>query len=421
MIDTSIVATSLYQIARDFDVVVAINWVALAYTLAYLGCSIVFSRISDVIGRREAFMAAYVLFLVFSIACGFAQNLNQLIAFRALQGVGGSGMFYLSHIQSSRTYRTRSLLINHDYPTRTQSGPFENSYCDHDWHGRCLVWRPRSCCRWNFDEIRLVAMGVLDQVSLKYCILLVLVLTILSGPLGFVSMIIFFFSWPKPQHLPTIERRSWREVDYLGSLLTISSATLVVFAFQDAGESGRWAQAVFIAPLVVGVCGWISLIAWQFVIDHLYSDRIMPAFPVNVFRSRAYSTAVFSTLLLGFPYLLLVYTVPMRIQVIGGKSSVIAGVLLLPMLGAAAIGTITAGKINSVKNYIFETLFVGSSFMLLGCGLLTTLSNSLDTGKLLGFLVFVGFGFGLTICASTMLSTIEVSIRDFGKFSADPP
>lgn len=106
----------------------------------------------------------------------------------------------------------------------------------------------------------------------------------------------------------------------------------------------------------------------------------------------------------------------MRIQVIGGKSSVIAGVILLPMLGAAAIGTITAGKVNAVKNYIFETLFVGSSFMLLGCGLLTTLSNSLDTAKLLGFLVFVGFGFGLTICASTMLSTIEVPIRDFGKF-----
>lgn len=93
MIDTSIVATSLHSIGNDFEVLEDVNWVALAYTLAYLGCAIVFSRISDIVGRRAAFIAAYIIFFVFSLACGFAQSLNQLIAFRALQGVGGSGMY----------------------------------------------------------------------------------------------------------------------------------------------------------------------------------------------------------------------------------------------------------------------------------------------------------------------------------------
>src|SRR6478736_6846014 len=92
MIDTSIVATSLHSIGVDFQVLQDVNWVALAYTLAYLGCAIVFARISDIVGRRDAFIAAYIIFFVFSLACGFAQTLNQLIAFRALQGVGGSGM-----------------------------------------------------------------------------------------------------------------------------------------------------------------------------------------------------------------------------------------------------------------------------------------------------------------------------------------
>ena len=93
MIDTSIVATSLHSIGIDFQVLQDVNWVALAYTLAYLGCAIVFARISDIVGRRDAFIAAYIIFFVFSLACGFAQTLNQLIAFRALQGVGGSGMY----------------------------------------------------------------------------------------------------------------------------------------------------------------------------------------------------------------------------------------------------------------------------------------------------------------------------------------
>jgi MFS family permease len=98
MIDTSIVATSLHSIGVDFEVLEDVNWVALAYTLAYLGCAIVFARISDVVGRRDAFIAAYIIFFIFSLACGFAQSLNQLIAFRALQGIGGSGKHdYLYH------------------------------------------------------------------------------------------------------------------------------------------------------------------------------------------------------------------------------------------------------------------------------------------------------------------------------------
>ena len=91
MLDSSIVATSLFTIAAEFGDASSINWVALAYTLTYLSCAVLFARVSDVVGRRAAFAAAYLLFIVFSIACGFARGMGQLIAFRALQGVGGSG------------------------------------------------------------------------------------------------------------------------------------------------------------------------------------------------------------------------------------------------------------------------------------------------------------------------------------------
>ena len=91
LVDTSIVATSLYTIGVEFEAAETVNWVALAYTLAYLSCAVTFARISDVVGRRNTFVAAKVIFVAFSIACGFSQNLPQLIAFRALQGIGGSG------------------------------------------------------------------------------------------------------------------------------------------------------------------------------------------------------------------------------------------------------------------------------------------------------------------------------------------
>ena len=98
LLDTSIVATALYTIGRDFAALVDVTWIALAYTLAYLGCAVVFASMGDVAGRRNAWLAAAALFLAFSVGAGFAQTLNQLIAMRALQGLGGSGLYALAMV-----------------------------------------------------------------------------------------------------------------------------------------------------------------------------------------------------------------------------------------------------------------------------------------------------------------------------------
>lgn len=92
MMDASIVATSLVTIGHEFGDLERINWVALAYTLAFLGCSVFFARIADVIGRRNAFIVAFVIFFSFSLGCGFSHNMASLIACRAFQGIGGSGL-----------------------------------------------------------------------------------------------------------------------------------------------------------------------------------------------------------------------------------------------------------------------------------------------------------------------------------------
>lgn len=98
MLDTTIVATSLYEIGVEFDKMDAVNWVALAYTLAYVGCVILFAKVSDVVGRKAAFLAAYALFVFFSIGCAGAQTFTQLVVCRAFQGVGGSGLYSLAII-----------------------------------------------------------------------------------------------------------------------------------------------------------------------------------------------------------------------------------------------------------------------------------------------------------------------------------
>lgn len=98
MIDSSIVATSLYTIGTEFADFATINWIALAYTLAFLGCSVFFARMCDVVGRRDAFIAAFVIFFSFSLGAGFSRNMAAVVVCRAFQGIGGSGLFSVTMV-----------------------------------------------------------------------------------------------------------------------------------------------------------------------------------------------------------------------------------------------------------------------------------------------------------------------------------
>ncbi|KAI0466444.1 major facilitator superfamily transporter [Xylaria cf. heliscus] len=380
-LDSSIVATSLFSIGTEFNDIEKVNWVALAYTLSYLGCAVFLARIADVVGRRGAFFISYVIFIAFSIGCGFAQNLEQLIAFRAIQGLGGSGLYSITMIVLPEVAPTRFLqglaaLIGIIITLSSVLGPVLGGILTHYATWRWIFW--------------------------------------INGPIGGVSLLLFLITWPKPQYLPNLERRSWRELDYLGSFMLIAATVLVVFPFQNAGgDTEQWSQAIFLAPLIVGVIALFGVLAWSLFIDRRWGDKIAAALPMSLLRNRIYTSAALNTMFLGFPYILIVYAFPLRCQVVNGRDALLAGVMLLPMLGSSAIGSALSGKINGSKDRSCATLVVATSSVTLGCGLLTTISGSVDLeAKALGFLVFVGLGFGLSVSTTTMLAAWQSSIRD---------
>ncbi|VUC20171.1 unnamed protein product [Clonostachys rosea] len=400
MADTSIVATSMYTIGVDFQSSDQINWIALAYTLAYIGCAVTFARISDIIGRRDAFLVAYVIFFGFSLACGFARNVNEMIIFRVFQGIGGSGKqqicvsksVYLAHKGSGLNSLALIMLPELAPPHLLQYigaviglviamsgvlGPVLGGILTHyaDW--RWIFW--------------------------------------INAPIGLVSLVIFFLAWPKKESLPTYEVRKWTSFDVLGSFLTLAAPTLVVFSFQHAGEekTPNWGHAEFLAPLIAGIALFFCLVFWERYLGNRANNRFALAFPVDLFKNRHYAAGAFSSLALGFPYFIIVFSFPLRTQIVSGKDALIAGVMLLPMLGSTAFGTLAAGRLSSNTNRLFETLFVGASLLTLGCGLLSTVKGSGDDSKALGFLVFAGLGFGFTASASSMLANVEAPVRDF--------
>lgn len=198
--------------------------------------------------------------------------------------------------------------------------------------------------------------------------------------------------------------------------MIIAASVLILFAFQNIGESGSssWRSAVFIGPVVGGGTGWLALVAWEAFAARRMHDGFSPAFPVDLFRNRTYAAAALSTLFLGYPYLLLVYSFPLKAQIVSSKSALISGIMLLPMLGASAIGSAVSGKVNAARNAHCETILAGACFMTLGCGLLTGVAGTENDGKALGFLTFAGFGFGLSTAAATILVAVEAPRKDHG-------
>lgn len=97
-LDGSITATALFTIGEEFDDLSRVNWIAIAYILADVGFAVTFTSIGDVVGRKNAYLTAFFLFFVFSLGCGFANTMTQLIILRALQGVGGAGLYSLAMV-----------------------------------------------------------------------------------------------------------------------------------------------------------------------------------------------------------------------------------------------------------------------------------------------------------------------------------
>ncbi|KAF7896141.1 hypothetical protein EAF00_006156 [Botryotinia globosa] len=381
LLDTSIVATALYTIGEEFNSLNSVSWIALAYTLSYLGCAVLFARIGDIAGRKNAYIAAFIIFFVFSIACGSAQTLNQLVAFRALQGIGGSGLYSLTmvifpEISPPGMRRWIGSLAGAVVAMSGVLGPVIGGIITRYTSWRWIFW--------------------------------------INAPIGIVPLVLFYLVWPNEIQLHQSKRRPLRQLDFVGACILIIASILFVFAFQEAGlKTNSWNKPLFLIPLIVGKVFWILLFAWEFIVQKKWEEKLATMFPWRLIKNRVYMFGLATTLLMGFPYFVAIYSLPLRFQVVNGKSPLTAGLGLLPMLGSTAIASLLGGMLNGTKNRVFLTLLVGSGLSVIGTSSLSTLSNTeYVEAKIYGFLVFVGSGFGLTVSTVSMLSNYESSIRD---------
>jgi hypothetical protein len=118
----------------------------------------------------------------------------------------------------------------------------------------------------------------------------------------------------------------------------------------------------------------------------------------------------------GFPYFLATINLPQRFQIVNRDSPVMAGIHLLPLLGAVAFGSGLGGIVSSRRNNTFWTLLVASSLVLISCGLMSNLSADFKiSGSIDGYQVILGLGVGLTFSSITVMTVLEAELDDRGK------
>ncbi|CCC11083.1 hypothetical protein SMACR_03790 [Sordaria macrospora] len=382
MLDTTIVATSLYEIGTEFDALDTVNWVALAYTLAFVGCAILFAKVSDVVGHRYAFAAAYVLFVAFSIECADAEKLRDLVICRAFQGVGGAGLYslaiiILTEVTPLRWKKFIGAIIGVIIALAGVLGPVLGGVLTN-----YLTWR------WIF------------WINIS----------------GIVGLVAFWFAWPRPEHLPAYQRRSWWQTDMLGSFLLTGATVLITYAFQSVRVGFGWNDNLFIGPLVGGFGSLILLMVWTLLVDNTYLKiRTTTVIPMVLIKNHVYVLMAASTWCLGFGYLMALYVFPMRFRVVNGYSALQASVVLLPMLGLSALGSMVAPGLSKKRNVLHWTIAGGG--MLITLGTASSAGNAMSARRFgttlyAVYVGLVGLGFGLSAAAATNLAIVESPVYE---------
>ncbi|KAI0595227.1 major facilitator superfamily domain-containing protein [Biscogniauxia sp. FL1348] len=376
-LDASIVSTSLVTISIDLQDFLDAPWVILSYLLAYLGLAIGFAKMSDIYGRREMICTAWILFSGFSVGCGFAKTMSQLIICRAFQGMGGSGLYSLGQI------------------VLFEVGPAHNPSLMGALVGITLAVS---------YVLGPILGGVISSMTTWRWIFWI------NIPFGVLMIAALYLTWP-----PVLGRRfgGWeaiRRIDFLGNILIVAACALLVFSLQEAGSyTYTWNSPVIIAALCISSVSWVIFIAWELYLGlRRTATRIEPVFPLRLALNRVYSISIICTFCTGFIYLAILVILPERFQIVNGDNALYSGVHLLPMLGATSFGAFFAGAISRKQNNTSWTLMAAHCFQILGVGLMSTFKDiTTEIKAQYGFQVLLGIGIGLSLGAATIMASVQ--------------
>ncbi|KAI5917481.1 MFS multidrug transporter-like protein [Camillea tinctor] len=391
-IEIPIVTTALVSISGDLEGFNKASWVITAYMLGYIGVLVMFSKLSDIFGRKAILLFVLTTFTIFSAACGASQSVEQLIVFRSLQGVGGAGNFAVCSVIFLE------LVPSHKYAKYTSSTSVVYSLS--------LVLGP-------------ILGGVISQYTTWRWVFLI------NVPVALLAAVIIFFTLPvgfpfhgrpgtdRPNAVPFFSRQAIQRIDITGTVLLLVSTVLLVAALEEGGTRFPWRSGFVIALLTLSSLGWIVFLLWERHVT-LRSKLQAPVFPWRFAQSRVYIGLTLNALFIGAAFFCTTFQLPQRLQIVNGLSPIQAGIRFLPFTLASPLGSaITPAIAKVAKVPPIYLIILATIFQVMGFAFLSTLPDSkVVVSAQYGYQILAGFGCGANITLTLLLTPFCVQERD---------
>jgi EmrB/QacA subfamily drug resistance transporter len=373
-LDQTIVSTALKNIVEEFNGLNHYTWVVTAYLLTSTAATPLYGKISDLYGRRIVFQFAIVTFLIGSALAGASQNMGQLIATRALQGLGAGGLMALTFV-----------IIGDIVPPR-ERGRYQG-YFGAVW-GLSSVAGP--LLGGYFSDHHHI-LGITGWRWIFY----------INIPFGLASLVITSMVL----HIPKIKRE--HAIDYLGALLLIASVVPILLTLSVYGPENGWGDARTITYLVIGVVFG--------VLFFLQEKRAKePILPLHLFENHTFNLTSLLGAVIGAGMFGAIVMLPLYMQVVKGYSATSAGLKLIPMMLGIVSMSIYSGKTISKHGHYKRFPVIGAVIMTFGILLMTRLEINTPYWQVAIYAVLIGMGLGLSMQTIVIALQNSVEMRDMG-------
>ncbi|MBT2364042.1 MFS transporter [Streptomyces sp. ISL-10] len=371
VLDITIVNIALPHIQRSLDFsTTTLSWVVNAYTLTFGGLLLLGGRIGDILGRRRVFIFGVLLFVVASLLGGLAQNGGQLLAARALQGVGGA-------IASP----TSLALIT----TTFKEGPERNR-----------AFGAFAAVSAGGGAIGLLAGGMLVEWLDWRWVLFV------NVPIGLLIAL------AAPRHLRESERHPGH-FDLLGALTSTLGMAALVYGFIRAAQEG-WRDGFTLASFAAAVV----LLALFITVERRSKQ---PITPLHMFDNRNRAGTYGIMLCLAAAIFGMFFFLTLFVQNVLGFGPLQAGLAFLPVSAVIAVGAGTASQL--LPKYGPKPFMVtGALLTAIGLAWLTlTDVHSTYAGSVLGPMLVFSLGMGMQFVSLTLMALSRVPVHESGAAS----